>query len=48
MKKLHWLTVYSGIKYKLLVLTHLAYHQHTKPPITEVIGYLDHTSSYLA
>ena len=29
MTKLHWLKVSSRIKYKLLVLTHLAYHHHT-------------------
>ena len=29
MTKLHWIKVSSRIKYKLLVLTHLAYHHHT-------------------
>ena len=29
MTKLHWLKVSSRIKYKLLVLTHIAYHHHT-------------------
>ena len=31
MTKLHWLKVSSRIKYKLLVLTHLAYHHHISP-----------------
>ena len=37
MKKLHWLAIYSRIKYKLLVLTHLAYHHHTPLYLAELI-----------
>ena len=39
MKTLHWLTVSSYIKYKLLVdlLTHLAYHHHIPSYLAELI-----------
>ena len=37
MTKLHWLKVSSRIKYKLLVLTHIAYHHHTRSYLTGLI-----------